>query len=456
MAEAPKFELPAVVRARLQAASAASPQFHPEPDMLAAFSERALSEAERERILAHLAGCDRCREVLALIAPEEGPPRVEAATLVERAGFSWRALRWGAVAAALALVAVVTIPRLERAGPSQTAAVRPFSENAPTQQSAKEETETKSPSAANVISDKIEASQAAPGPSQPRAVSRLDQLAKTKSEISPNGSARLDRDSKQATILANGGPAIENNNTAKTKSAAASAEGGFGGGKYKTKQAAAPAPAAPASQPDAAESYAASEAVEVTSAAPNVKTEANTPAAANEFGIKKDQASAAVAQKESPPVPLKSAASSSADMVAPSAVAGRNLRASGLAVVISPQPWRVRSGKLQHLTSTAAWQPVEVEPSAQFTAVFALGQDVWAGAQNLVVYHSSDGGAHWSKATITPYAGAPTNASITSINFSDPQHGQLYIRGRAADGSQAEDLWMSNDGGKTWLYETID
>jgi photosystem II stability/assembly factor-like uncharacterized protein len=102
------------------------------------------------------------------------------------------------------------------------------------------------------------------------------------------------------------------------------------------------------------------------------------------------------------------------------------------------------------------WQSTAVESGVHFTTVFALGQDVWAGAQGLIVYHSSDGGAHWSKSQIQPQLNNVKNGRITKITFSDSQYGSLWVRGEAPDGTQTEDLWTSNDGGKTWLFETVD
>src|SRR5579862_2615682 len=44
----------------------AQPGIHPDADLLNAFAERALSEPERARVVAHMAGCARCREVVYL------------------------------------------------------------------------------------------------------------------------------------------------------------------------------------------------------------------------------------------------------------------------------------------------------------------------------------------------------------------------------------------------------
>lgn len=457
MAETPKFELPAIVRERLQAASAGPPQLHPEPDMLAAFSERTLPDSEREQILAHLAACDRCREVLALIAPEEGPPRLAVQTVVERAGFSWRTLRWGALAAAIALVAVLTIPRLERAKSPQTAAVRPFSDNAPALAQAKP-TQTESQlqaSNAPVLNSKLSAPERAGNKEFAPPTSRFDYFkAESKAANSTNGPAMFDRDLGKAKILANGGPAMNNANTATAETGATfGSVAGLAGGVMKSKQATPPSPASPASEPNAATSYKADQTVEVTSAAPLVNSEAASVAPArNEATAKKDQATVAAAQKQAAP-PAKTATSSSADTITSTALTQRNV--AQLALMPAAPLWRVHGGKLQHSSGTA-WQPIEVDNGVRLTAVFAFSQDVWAGGQNLVVYHSSDGGANWTKSQIQPALNNVKNGRITKMSFSDAVHGQLFVRGEAPDGSQAEDLWISNDGGKTWLYETID
>ena len=56
----------------------AQPDLHPDADLLNAFAEHALPEAERARVMAHMAGCGRCREVLflaqAAVEPETAPP----------------------------------------------------------------------------------------------------------------------------------------------------------------------------------------------------------------------------------------------------------------------------------------------------------------------------------------------------------------------------------------------
>ena len=62
MSDAPK-----IVHDRLRAATPR--EAHPDADMLTAFAEQALSGAEREGVMRHLARCVDCREVVALSLP---------------------------------------------------------------------------------------------------------------------------------------------------------------------------------------------------------------------------------------------------------------------------------------------------------------------------------------------------------------------------------------------------
>ncbi len=75
---------------------------HPEADVLAAFAERRLSKAERNSVLAHLAGCPECRDVVAFVAQP-------VAETHPRSFVHWRWIG-AAVAACLALAVVFWRP----------------------------------------------------------------------------------------------------------------------------------------------------------------------------------------------------------------------------------------------------------------------------------------------------------------------------------------------------------
>ena len=72
------------------------PGTHPDAEILAAFSEQLVTETEREEILAHMATCDRCREVvfLAQIAMEAGEPAPVLPQAPERKRFGSRFANW--------------------------------------------------------------------------------------------------------------------------------------------------------------------------------------------------------------------------------------------------------------------------------------------------------------------------------------------------------------------------
>src|SRR5437868_13537435 len=90
------------------------PDSHPEADLLNAFAEHALPDAERARILAHMAGCPRCREVVYLAQAAAGPHPAPAAAVkaAPQGGWfsatfaKWR-IAWIPVAALAATGAVV-------------------------------------------------------------------------------------------------------------------------------------------------------------------------------------------------------------------------------------------------------------------------------------------------------------------------------------------------------------
>src|SRR5215469_4122045 len=103
-------EVPKIVRQRMVANAQPGP--HPDPDLLAAFSERSLSDRDRNLVLAHLAQCAECREVVVLSTPlSEAVPQPSATRTL---WLGWPALRWGALAACAALVvAAVSLRRFE-------------------------------------------------------------------------------------------------------------------------------------------------------------------------------------------------------------------------------------------------------------------------------------------------------------------------------------------------------
>lgn len=85
------------------------PGMHPDADLLSAFAEGAANALEREQMLAHLAGCAECREVVFLMQGQE-ETEAPAAKAAERRRWTWlmpAGLAGAALACGLAMVAYV-------------------------------------------------------------------------------------------------------------------------------------------------------------------------------------------------------------------------------------------------------------------------------------------------------------------------------------------------------------
>src|ERR1039457_6324405 len=80
---------------------------HPDADQLNAFVEHALPPHERERTLAHLAGCPACRAVVSLSLPPAAEAAHPHAAPVRRPWFLGWNLAWPVAVAFAALVPLV-------------------------------------------------------------------------------------------------------------------------------------------------------------------------------------------------------------------------------------------------------------------------------------------------------------------------------------------------------------
>jgi hypothetical protein len=84
---------------------------------------------------------------------------------------------------------------------------------------------------------------------------------------------------------------------------------------------------------------------------------------------------------------------------------------------------------------------VQENPHPVFRAVSAAGTEVWAGGSAAMLYHSTDSGLHWARA-VPSESGAALTGDITSVEFSDSQHGRVA--------TSAGEVWITSDDGKTW------
>jgi hypothetical protein len=98
---------------------------------------------------------------------------------------------------------------------------------------------------------------------------------------------------------------------------------------------------------------------------------------------------------------------------------------------------QAKDKKLQKAASPANSNPV-------FRAVVSNGLEVWVGGSVGALYHSADGGNLWTRVTPSA-AGATLTGDIIDIQFSDPQHGKIA--------TSTSENWITLDGGQTWLEQ---
>src|SRR5664280_1999349 len=117
---------------------------------------------------------------------------------------------------------------------------------------------------------------------------------------------------------------------------------------------------------------------------------------------------------------------------------------AGMHSVSAARPqWRIGpDGHLERSMAAGQWTRVLDEQPTTFHAVAVMGNDVWAGGNGGALFHSSNGGEHWSKVSLAANSNVETGA-IVSIRFEDPQHGIV-----ACDSGTR---WATADGGVTWI-----
>jgi len=482
--------VPKIVRERLRAATPAVN--HPDADVLTAFAERSLPELERAGVFEHLSRCGDCRDIVALALPATEP--VETPVRSATSGWlTWPVLRWGFVAAGVVAIASLGIlqyqrriqpatmasrqtPHLEVAANESKKAIAQFVAPAP----AEKRDKLQSPAAAPAFTDSVDSAKA---------------IVLEKKSIAGK-SIEKDRLERKSTIFGRAEAPSAPTPPASGGSMGASIGGPLPHGPRLANQwtqqnaiqnqAAAPAPpTADAKQTAAAQPSAnirvpaASETVEVESQTAQLNTEGRSleplkiqdlPAAQQPPG--EDYALAHV-DKAKPAMTTQSPKS------APSAptISG----AVPSLAALNPR-WSITSvGGLQRSFDQGnTWQNVDVNANPgsfhgaayvgatdldvaaktsrakakdadqalkrettppTFRAVAASGADVWAGGSAGALFHSLDGGNHWTR-VVPATAGTFLTGDIVSLQFPDPQHGKVST-------STAE-VWTTSDDGQSW------
>jgi len=483
--------VPKIVGERLKAAAVAVD--HPDPDVLTAFSERALPERERGQVLEHLALCGECREVLALALPIEEPIVTVVRPLRGR-WLTWPRLRWGLVAAGVIVVGSFGLLRYRIASPPATVAsydaARPQEITSETKnhgepssavpESAAINEEKKTPQA-GVVHDQI---QSASAPKTNKEFDRLEQFAKLQPPVRDQ---RLDAGSGGKGMLRT--QSLPHGPKPPSQQWQLNANGSANNNTY-TSQSQTPAPVVP---PEFARQQSSSQVV-VTAQAPAPSAPGSTiggPVTADKQA--RDLNTLAVEGRPVAP-PSSTGASAGAEVArakpaeppatdAPKAHTddGYTLESNGgnftQLVALAPETarWSINAmGGLQRsLDQGKSWQDVDVTGAAEagsgvnmrmamkdsgkraqvksksdmknapvvFRAVAANGPDVWAGGSGGHLYHSTDAGAHWVQ-VVPSWSGMQLTSDIVSLQFADPPQGRIV--------TSSNEIWTTADAGQTW------
>jgi hypothetical protein len=448
--------LPKIVSARLQSAPRSN---HPDADVLTAFAEQSLPHSERALVMEHLSRCGGCREMLALALPgmeEAAAPAVVRRPWFTLPGLSMPMLRWGAVAAALIVVASIGVIRYRQDTPKNTIALfnPPPGATLHTSESALSSSEART-----------KATLALSGASKPSPT--VAPLARGSSMARAATSGRNETGLHALTSLpmAQGGPVL----------ARPFAAPGANALKSLPKQSAAQesflaqAPNPPAPVP------AQTEAVEVASAtvpAQQSQAESQQSLLSQQSESQSDQLSSDQSV-ENRAVVGKAKAATTAQTVA--GLAGSSSAMGQISPVASAPRWMITpAGGLQRSYDQGkTWQDIPIAAASQpaatalqaeaaassaqkmsrfkkqrdssasplFRAISASGTEIWAGAAGGILYHSVDSGDHWLSA-IPSYNGILLTGDIISVQFADSLHGRLA--------TSTSETWTTGDGGQHW------
>ena len=401
-------EVPRVVRERLSEQAAGE---HPDANLLSAFVEHALAGPERAQVLDHLSRCADCRRIAAVTAPEGIEERLAAADR-ESSGVSrswWRSpvVHWGALTAAalVVLIAVGERMRLREGRSASAPAIATYSSNEVAQKSTIPAPEVSLPP----VEQKQSSKKLASGPPPREPAGSTGKPGGVAGGIVGGGVAggvgrgetvgeSVRKDEAAFGTAAGAGvrnapppppPPAPVAPQMKMQAKAAELDSlRLNTGIEKSRQKATPAPPA-----------AASETVEVTSAAPGVKSEA-----------------AALSQRRDAMLAKRASLSSR---------------------------WSVSdSGALQRsFDGGRSWKEVAVGDGITFRAVATVGSDVWAGGSGATLYHSADSAEHWSRVSMQANGRTPSG-DIVRIEFSSAQDGAVT--------TSTGETWTTSDGGATW------
>jgi Photosynthesis system II assembly factor YCF48/Putative zinc-finger len=434
-------ELPKVVRDRLAAGPAPTP--HVDANRISAFVEHSLLPDERQRVMSHMAVCDRCREEVGIVLRTAQCNEGVRDGLIVPALWArpWRMLRWqpAGVAAAVVLISLafwLSTRHLVRQAPSASAEIG--GKNA------------KPPGAASGRSLEVARLQ------RPAPVGELVRLPKRTVKAPRQREAKA----KLAPTQTAGGEMVAGNTLTPVAS--------------NTKKNLRPE-VVPVLLPAPGPAAVAAGVAGGVALLPQTQRSGRQPqAAAEPFPLLTLQANGVSARRMEPRRRLPLVRS----YVLPQLISAHPIAGSGTAQGLSlparnytPQGESVlprslplappgTEGAVRWAASTDAgpgesgqgsversfdngrsWQRVPVAGGVTFRVVFAMGSTIWAGGKAGALFHSNDGGRHWSAVPL-PRSARAIAGDIMSIQFADAAHGKVI--------SSKGQTWTTTDGGQHW------
>jgi hypothetical protein len=490
-------ELPNIVRERLKVSRPTAE--HPDADVLTAFAERALPKSERAVVAEHLARCHDCRDILALALP--ATVTVETARVPLPVRGSWlRApvLRWGVVAAGVAVFAVTGLLQFQRRHVTQTfiaarEANAPIPEALTTQASRAKES---APGAPNALAGSADGSRA--NASRVNGGSTIADNADAAFKKERVAAAPMNEKAAPSTSLALSGrklaAALPFHGPASGRASSDSSLGGLMKQSVRLYGGMAPSStgaAEPSSQLVAGNVGDQARSQPFPYQGKDQKKEQGQGAGAGGRAFmdvtvdkaKPPETTAVEVSAEAPVLETSSAASASSPTSGASwgiSASGSLLRsfdqgrtwasvdvnasfpvASQMAMVVpQSQKYQQATQDTSQLRAPAATQSQNQTTTVSksqalgqqlaaasavsipvFRAISAAGLEVWAGGSAGVLYHSADGGQQWTRVVLSA-SGIPLTGDIVGIAFNDSQHGQIT--------TSTHELWTTSDAGQTW------
>jgi len=344
-------EMRDIVRSRL-ARKTSGISAHPDANLLAAFTESALAERERAGVVAHLAECADCRELVALASGAADAEPVVGARIASTGFRNWfREYRW-IVSSAMACCVVAAVLVHYGEPPARVSFVSVSSKLAEPR-----------------IGDSLKTVPATP---VPPAVAHKRKVEAVPSDKTQPPVVMASKKSVALDLLTQPPPAQPPPETALRVSRL---------------------------EPPQADTNFPLSLVEPERAAAAPLSQSPRPAAAKQFG---EQAALAGRAPSFAPR-LQAAGPTSLRPVASDARILWSINASPDTV-----------GKLRGVVERSrdagqSWEAVPLSERVSFRAVATLGSDVWAGGSAAVLFHSADGGSRWAEIKI-----ADENGSVSS------------------------------------------